>query len=476
MVGFALVCEVGVQIELRCSGGSLNARLAKTPIVTACVMLAVLVAFLVLLPSCSLVTSPPKTNVVLIIVDTLKPDRLGCYNYPIPTSPNIDNLASESALFENVITCSPVTLPSVSAILTSTYPIHNNVRYNGMFFLSDSFTTLGETLKENGYKTAAFVGGFPLDSRFKVDQGFDIYDDDFSNSAKQGKRKWIGHKAEDFERSATEVNERAFRWLEEVKDEQFFLMVHYFDPHWPYDPPEPYATEFQSPYDGEVAYTDKQVGKLLEKLGELGLMKNTLIVFTGDHGEGLGAHKELTHGQFIFDTTMKIPLILYHHKHIPKGRRINTMVKSIDIMPTILEFLGISVSHHTQGVSLLPAFDKKLKESPALLETMLPYYESEDLGDIPVKIMGLRTGEWKLVQVELLEEGRHGWIGQLYNVKKDPLEVFNVREGNQETYMRLLEEMKSIIETSEVEADAGKNIMEMDAETRQKLKSLGYLK
>jgi arylsulfatase A-like enzyme len=435
-----------------------------------------LIIGIVLLISCSLVDRQRNDNVVLIIIDTINPYRLGCYGFPLPTSPRIDKFASEGVLFRQAVTCVPITLPSVSAILTSTYPVSNNVRYNGKFFLSDSSITLAEMLKQRGYSTAAFIGGFPLDSRFKVDQGFDRYDDDFSNSAKAGNREWIGHKVDDFERTAGEVNESVFGWLETVKDERFFLMVHYFDPHWPYEPPSPYDKNFKSPYDAEVAYTDEHVGKLLDKLDALGLKENTLIVLTGDHGEGLGAHEELTHGEFIFDTTVTIPLILYHHKRIPKGRTVNTMVRSIDIMPTILDFLNIPESPHSQGVSLLPALDGRLKENPILLETMLPYYESESLDDIPVRIMGLRTSEWKLVYVTLEKDGKSAWIGQLYDVTKDPLELFNVMKENSDTFGHLMNEMDSMIQTYSAGGVPSSNYIEMDKESREKLKALGYLK
>ena len=438
--------------------------------------LAALVGGAVFSVSCSLASRESGDNVVLIIIDTIKPDFLGCYGYPLPTSPNIDAFASEGTLFRQVVTSAPITLPSVAAIFTSTYPVSNNVRYNGKFFLADSSVTIAEILKERGYRTGAFIGGFPLDSKFKVNQGFDVYDDDFSSSVKKWKRTWIGHGVSDFERTAGEVNESVFTWLEKVKDERFFLMVHYFDPHWPYEPPSPYDEKLESPYNAELAYTDEQVGSLLRKLEGLGLMKKTLIVLTGDHGESLGAHGENTHGNFIFDTTMLIPLILRHDDGIPKGRKIDTMVRSIDIMPTILDFLNIPGSPDSQGVSLLPALDGKLGESPALLETMLPYYESEDPGDIPVKISGLRTGKWKLVYVTMEKDGRPAWIGQLYDVEKDPFELFDVADKNQAVFTRLMNEMHSMIREYTAGGVPENNYMEMDKETTEKLKSLGYLK
>jgi arylsulfatase A-like enzyme len=438
-------------------------------------VLSVLLFSLTLLASCSFFRSSGQDNVVLIIVDTLRPDRLGCYGFPLGTSPNIDKLSQEGVRFSKVATCAPVTLPSVSAILTSTYPVFNNVRYNGRFFLNDSSTTLAEVLKQHGYTTAAFVGGFPLDSRFKVNQGFDSYDSDFSSSVKKKKRKWIGNEVEGFERTAAEVNERVFPWLDANKDKKFFLMVHYFDPHWPYEPPAPYDQRFQSPYNGEVAYTDEHVGRLLEKLESLGLKDKTLIVLTGDHGEGLGAHKELTHGQFLFDTTVLVPLIM-HHPRLPRGKQVDGMVKTLDIMPTILDFVDLPAPPDTQGISLLPALKKGAHEEPALLETMLPYYETEDTHDIPVKITGLRTLEWKLVYVTLEKETGEEYVGQLYHIKRDPFEMLDVFDENRDTFNELMNQMIALTRKYSPKGPPKLTSMEMDTQTKEKLKSLGYLK
>jgi arylsulfatase A-like enzyme len=418
-----------------------------------------------------------RDNVVLIIIDTIRPDRLGCYGYSLPTSPNIDRFASQGALFKQAVTCAPVTLPSVSAMLTSTYPVFNNVRYNGLFFLDDSAVTLAEILKEHGYATAAFVGAFPLDSRFKVNQGFDVYDADFSDSERRSERTWIGHEVETFERTAAEVNRHALAWLRENKDKRFFLMVHYFDPHWPHEAPSPeYARKFESPYNAEVAYTDEQVGKLLDAIDELGLRQDTLVVLTGDHGEGLGAHGEPTHGVYVFDTTVLIPLILRRPGRVQEGQTVAHMVRSIDIMPTILDFLRISPVPHAQGVSLLPALKGEFRSEPILLETHLPYYESGDTGHLPMKVTGLRTPEWKLVYATGEKDGQPFHVTELYNVKKEPLELFNVANDQPETFARLMETMNDLIRTHSAGGVTANSFDEMDEETRQKLKSLGYLK
>ncbi len=415
---------------------------------------------------------------VFIVIDTLRADRLGCYGYHLPTTPNIDALAAEATLFEQAATCAPLTLPSLSAMLTSTYPAFNNVRYNGIFFLGEENTTLAEILKRRGYETAAFIGGFPLDSMFGTDQGFDVYDDDFSNSPQKRQLGWIGHRVDDFERTGAEVNEKAFSWLEKNKNKRFFLMAHYFDSHLPYKPPSPYAERFASAYDGEVAYADEQVGRLLEKLEELGLRENTLVVLTADHGEALGEHEEITHGEFVFDTTIMVPLIIYHSERVPKGHRVETLVRNIDIMPTILDFLDIpsesGESARMQGISLVPALEGEPEEIPALLEATLYYYESESLGRPPMMVTGLRTGEWKLVYKMMESGGKLGWTGELYNLAEEPPELTNLRAENPAVFNGLLRQMQSMLRIYSADGLSKDNRLEMDKETRDKLRSLGY--
>lgn len=438
------------------------------------IILILLVA--VSLVSCSVFRSNKQVNVVLIIIDTLRPDRLGCYGFSLGTSPNIDKLAGEGILYKKTVTCAPVTLPSVTSILTSTYPVFHNVRYNGRFFVSDSSETLAEILKRHGYTTAAFVGAFPLARRFKINQGFDSYDDDFSTSVKRKKRTWIGNTVEGFERTAAEVNERVFPWLDKNRDKKFFLLVHYFDPHFPYEPPSPYKERFKSPYNGEIAYTDEHVGHLLDKLDSLGLKDKTLIVLTADHGEGLGAHKEQTHGQFLFDTTVLVPLIMHEKGRLPEGKKVDGMVKTLDIAPTILDLLGIPRGRDMQGTSLLPFLNRPVKEEPVLLETMLPYYESEDIHDIPVKLTGFRTPEWKLVYAILEKKSGKAYVGQLYHVARDPLELFDVFDENRETFDRLMTEMIALTKKCSPKGPPKNTSMTMDSDTKEKLKSLGYLK
>jgi arylsulfatase A-like enzyme len=190
----------------------------------------------------------------------------------------------------------------------------------------------------------------------------------------------------------------------------------------------------------------------------------------------LGTHNEVTHGEFVFDTTVLIPLMLYHHKRIPGGNQVDTMVGSVDIMPTVLDFLDIPDSPHSQGTSLLPSLDGKLQETPILLEATLHYYESENLGHDPLMITGLRTSEWKLVHATVERGGKSGWTGELYNVAKEPDELHDVKNENRDTFMSLVNEMHSMIRTHSAGGLPKTNHLKMTRETREKLKALGYLK
>lgn len=309
-------------------------------------------------------------NVLLITIDTLRADHLGCFGYRVIQTPNIDSLARQGVLFQQTFTPVPITLPSHASIFTGLYPYQHGVLDNGSFSLKKEAITLAEILKNSGYKTAAFVGAFVLDSIFGLDQGFDDYDDYMpkqdDHTAKQDKVMAI-HFAE---RPASQVTERAISWLRKQQVAKaapcpFFLWLHYFEPHAPYEPPEPFKSRYShSAYDGEIAAVDHWLGILVQELKRLGLFDKILIVVTADHGEGLGEHQESTHGNFLYDSTLRVPLIF----KLPQSRffglipkRINSLTRTIDVMPTILDLLGLS-AHIPQGIdgqSLLPLIQEE---------------------------------------------------------------------------------------------------------------------
>ena len=294
-----------------------------------------------------------RLNLLLITIDTLRSDRLSCYSYEHLKTPNIDSLAERGVLFTRAFAHTSTTLPSHTNILFGTTPLHHGVHDNSNFIIREKFLSVAEHLKEYDYATAAFIGAFPLDSRFGISQGFDLYDDDYDIQSSKTDRGG--------ERKAEIVVDRAVNWLKE-QNSLWFLWIHCWDPHDPYDPPEPFKTRFsKNPYDGEVAYVDHVLGRIFSYMEEKDLFDNSLVIFTGDHGESLWEHNEETHGFFAYNSTIWVPLII----SVPdlKSRKVEQHVSHIDIFPSICEVLDIDKPAFLQGTSLLPALKgKKLKK------------------------------------------------------------------------------------------------------------------
>jgi arylsulfatase A-like enzyme len=231
-----------------------------------------------------------EMNIIIFTIDTLRADHLECYGYENIKTPNINRLANEGILFEYNIAQAPLTLPSHASILTGTYPLFHGVRDNGGFYLEQNHITIAETLKGLGFTTGAFVAAFVLDSRWGLDQGFDYYFDNFDMS------KYKTVSLDSVQRRGDEVLAEAYKWLEKNQQEKFFAWIHLYDPHTPYDPPEPYKTQYSDRryrlYDGEIAYVDQLMGEFRDFMQEKDLLDKTIIVFTSDHGESLGEHKE----------------------------------------------------------------------------------------------------------------------------------------------------------------------------------------
>lgn len=280
------------------------------------------------------------SNLLIVSVDTLRAGHLGCYGDDAALTPNIDALASGGVRFEQAISPAPITLPSHATLLTGLDPPSHGVRLNGTFRLSDDHTTMAEILRSRGYGTAAIVGAYVLDARYGLSQGFDHYDDDFLPAL--GTTDASLYAA----RPADAVTAAAVAWLGNYLDTSrtrpFFLWAHYYDPHFPYAPPAPYAERFPDrPYDGEVAFVDEQIGRLVESLRERGVLDDTLIVLVGDHGEGLGEHGEATHLDLIYDSTMRVPWIV-SGAGMPRGRVVSDRVVGlVDVLPTVLGLLGV---------------------------------------------------------------------------------------------------------------------------------------
>ena len=246
----------------------------------------------------SAVQGSRDADVILITIDTTRADHLSCYGPRGAKTPHLDALAARGVRFTHATAQVPLTLPSHACIMTGTYPAVNGLRDMGGFILEKNHPTIASIAHSAGFETAAFVGSRVLSKHFGFSNGFATYDDDMSGKTEEGLPGVFP------ERRASVVTDRSLAWLKKNETRKFFLWVHYYDPHAPYDPPEPYKhTYARDLYSGEIANTDEQVGRLLDGIGRAGLNNRTLIVVIGDHGESLGEHGEMTHGVFLYDST-----------------------------------------------------------------------------------------------------------------------------------------------------------------------------
>lgn len=368
----------------------------------------------------------------------------------------MDKLASEGVLFFNALTPVPITLPSHSSIMTGLYPAQHGVRNNSNFFLSKGATTLAEVMKEDGYQTGACVGSFVLDSVFGLDQGFDYYNDNFTPEGKKIDTCYN-------ERKAGEINKVAIQWLENHREMKFFLWLHYFDPHSPYFPPFPYSLNYVNHlYDGEIVYVDDCLGQLFEKMRSMGLMDKTVIILIGDHGEGLGEHKEDTHAIFIYDATLRIPFIIWAPALFEGGKNIHSLVTTIDIAPTVIRLFGLKPLNNLPGKDLMPLIygeDKEL-HSQILCESLCP-----ELNFGWSRLEGIRTPEWKYIRAPKPE---------LFYLTKDPgerINLFEKKEDDHEKWEASLDRLRKDYPSAPWTA----HHVELDPDTELRMKSLGYI-
>ena len=402
-----------------------------------------------------------ELNLLFFTLDTTRADHIGCYGYSLVETPVIDNLARNGILFKNAISQAPLTLPSHSSIFTGTYPFYHGVRDNGGFYLEPEHETLAELLNKSGWATSAFIGAFVLDSRWGLDQGFDYYYDNFDFT----KYKKIG--LDTVQREGGEVINAFFDWLEKNDQQRFFSWIHLYDPHTPYEPPEPYKTKYSGTpwglYDGEIAYVDCLIGEVLEELKQKNLRENTIIVIVGDHGESLGEHHENTHGFFIYDASVSVPLIIQIPSSQLKGKLIEFQVETVDIMPTILQILGLTVPDEIQGKSFIPLLtsESQAQERLAYSETYYPRYH---YGWSELK--SLRSLQYKYIRAPRPE---------LYDLTLDPGERRNIYNQRLSVGRRFEQELKSREKKMSARGIEEKGPQKMDAEAREKLMALGYI-
>jgi tetratricopeptide (TPR) repeat protein len=388
----------------------------------------------------------PGFNVLLITLDTTRADYLGCYGYPAGHTPNIDRLADEGTRFAQCTAAAPSTLPSHSSIMTATYPYVHGARDNGHFQLSERNLTLAEIFREAGYVTGAHTAAYVVNHQFGLAQGFDTYVD-----CRQA-----------HERRGDAVCDEALGWLRQNGGQKFFLWVHFFDPHAPYEPPPRFRGRYDQPYVGEIAFADEQVGRLISELSTLGLEDKTLVVVTADHGEGLGQHAEETHLFFVYDTTLSVPLILRCPGRIPARRVVEAQVRLIDVAPTVLAFAGLRALPDAQGTDLLPLAVGNVDDLrlAAYGETLGAYLR---FGMSPLRC--LRVGGWKLI---------HAPTPELYNVVADPGETDNLASVYPERVETMTQRLRALIAQAPPGPTGGSSARLLGPEDVARLAALGY--
>ena len=399
----------------------------------------------------------PSTPVIMISVDTLRADHLGCYGYKRLRTPNIDFLAEGGTLFEQVTSQVPLTLPSHASLFTSTYPFSNGVEDHNQI-LPASAVTLAETLKEKGYRTAAFIGGFVLDGQFGLRQGFDVYHSPFASDRLEGTDPG------DLMRSAEEVVREGIKWIGGTRGAPFFLFLHLYDTHTPYRPPSPFRERYrQAPYDGEIAYVDQVLGGLWEFLRQRDLLDRCLIVFLSDHGEGLGEHGESTHGYYVYQSTLRVPLLIrWPRLSEPNPRypaRVDEPVSLLDVAPTVLGFLGLQRPAPYQGRNLLRIMQGQA--SPAAIYSESRYAQLH-FNCVPLRT--LRLGRYKYIEAPKPE---------LYDLLTDPGETKNIYPQKVSLAAALRAKMASLRNRYRPVHPVGDWKLSADAVAR--LRSLGYL-
>jgi arylsulfatase A-like enzyme/Tfp pilus assembly protein PilF len=395
-------------------------------------------------------------NLLLVTFDTTRADALGCYGNSAASTVNLDRMAKNGVLLERCFSTAPITLPSHTSILTGNQPFRHGARNNGTHFVPEEAVTMAEVLSEDGFATGAVISAFVLDSRFGLDQGFDSYDDDLTNAAKAPMFMFR-------ETTAEETARRALEFLKTRGNERWFLWVHFFDPHANYDPPEEIAKLCpNSPYDGEIAYADSGLGDMLGLLTQRGMLDETLVMMTSDHGEAFGDHGETTHGIFIYDSTTHVPWIAMH-PGLAQGKRVREVVSGVDLFPTAMELLGVETDVLVDGKSLareLLVETAKPEPSFAYSESMNPLYNHgwSDLRSI-------RDDQYRYIKAPTEE---------LYDVMRDfrqSKNIFEERADLAENSRGILEHLLSV---GEVDV-RGDDIRSMDPEARAALAALGYV-
>jgi len=405
--------------------------------------------------ACSGGGPPSRPNVLLVTIDTLRADRVGT-----GTTPAIDALAASGLRFTGARSAVPLTLPSHATIHTGLLPPQHGVRENGAGALADSHPTIARALKEAGYRTAAFVGAFVVDRRFGLAQGFDVYDDQIPRDPRATERL-------EAERPASAVADRAIAWLQSAistHQSPFFVWIHFYDPHAPYTPPPEYASRAKTAYDGEVMFADAQLARVIEALRADGTLDRTLVIVAGDHGEGLGDHGERTHGMLLYDSTLRVPLVIAGLGHATAT--IAEAVSLSEIAPTILRAVGLTPPAGMTGRDLLrlPADAASVPAGQTQPTTGIDLYSETEYpraaGWSPLE--ALTDGRWKTIIA--------GSATEIYDLSRDPREEHDL-SASQAAAAAAMRARADAIHSSG--GAAGRRVI--SAETQERLRALGYV-
>jgi arylsulfatase A-like enzyme/Tfp pilus assembly protein PilF len=399
-------------------------------------------------------------NLLVITLDTTRADRIGAYGYTDIETPTIDRLAREGVLFEQTTATAPLTLPAHCSIFTGKFPPEHGVRDNGGFFLSPKQLTLATILRRQGLRTGAVVAAFVLDGKWGLNEGFETYVDDFDLS-KRG-----GFGLGDVQRPGNEVVDKALPLLEKVKGQRFFAWLHFYDPHTPYEAPEPFKSRYVNhPYNAEIAFMDSQISRVVDFLERNNLLERTIVAIIGDHGEGLNQHGEGSHGFFIYQSTARVPFIIRAPFDLLRGRRVADPVRSVDLMPTVLDLMGMPVPGKAAiaGTSLVPLMtgQKQTLDLEAYAEAMyaLHHFGWSDL-------RAWRAGRYKVIDAPRPE---------MYDLERDPHETTNIYAERKAVADSMIARLRQQEKEAPGENEDAKPAQEVDPETRARLAALGYV-
>jgi choline-sulfatase len=406
-------------------------------------------------PGAKRVASWRPLNLVIVTIDTLRADRLGCYGYSQGNTTHLDHLATRGVMFENATASAPATTPSHASMFTGTYPPVHGVRNAGGFALSSVHETLAEMLQAKGWQTAAFVGASVLDRVYGLNQGFAHYDDHMPDLP--GNRF-----LEEASRPAEQVVNQAMAWLDKAPPQPFFLWVHVYDPHAPHDAPTPFKERYRlKPYDGEIAYTDEQLGRLFAAIDRKSPPDKTVLMVLADHGESLAEHGESYHGVFLYEATLRIPWLIVA-PGLPAGLRVKAQARTVDLLPTVMALLEAKTPSACQGTSLLPAVAGR--EVPTTYSYSEALYPKLNMGW--AELRGMRTNRWKYVMAPRPE---------FYDLENDPGELQNVIEQHPVEAGQFRAEIQKIVPTWGDSPTEQIQIKTISNITEKQLESLGYV-